>query len=159
MPCPGWAPTTGCTRTRGAASQTSRPTIGSLTLALCLGPAVAHLDAHHLFSRARRATQQLRLAFDDRILIEYQTVLRRPKFRFSPKHVTSVLAICSVTDVQPTEPWTHTTLPDRSDTMFLEVARAADCPLVAGNLRHFPSPRCEPVMVMSPETYLRQHRL
>lgn len=102
--------------------------------------------------------RHLSLAFDDRILIEYDTVLRRPKFRFSPKLIHTVLAICSVSEPTPAEPWPSTALPDPSDAMFLEVAQAASCPLITGNLRHFPKALCRPVTVLAPDAFLRQLR-
>jgi uncharacterized protein len=37
--------------------------------------------------------RQIKLAYDDCILLEYETVLRRPKFKFHGAHVEALLAM------------------------------------------------------------------
>jgi putative PIN family toxin of toxin-antitoxin system len=94
---------------------------------------------------------QLRLAFDDRILLEYRRVLARPKFVFPAadlEHFFGILAhqqhfsVTSGPGLRAAEP---------ADTQFLEVAAAtAARVLVTGNLRHYPPSGRGGVRVLSP---------
>jgi predicted nucleic acid-binding protein len=91
---------------------------------------------------------------DDRILAEYDAVLRRPEFGFAPadvdalmEHIRSV-ALPVVAAPLPAE------LPEPGDLPFLEVAAVAGAVLVTGNARHFPQDACGGVRVVSPREFL-----
>jgi hypothetical protein len=45
-------------------------------------------------------------------------------------------------------------LPDKDDAPFLECARAADVPIVTGNLRHFPKSVCGEVKILTPAQFM-----
>jgi len=91
---------------------------------------------------------------DDRILNEYETVLRRPELRIVPDEAAIVLELIhSVVEPVAAVPLT-VTLPDPKDLPFLEVATAADAILVTGNLRHFPKGACRGITVVSPKEFL-----
>jgi putative PIN family toxin of toxin-antitoxin system len=83
-------------------------------------------------------TREIQLAYDDRILAEYEDVLRRSKFRFAAALVDPLLDAIRLTGTQVIADPLSVTLPDASDLPFLEVAVAshAMC-LVTGNSRHF----------------------
>lgn len=54
-------------------------------------------------------------------------------------------------------PWPHA-LPDPDDVHFLAVADLLDCPLVTGNLKHYPAAKRGGVTVLSPRQFLERVR-
>lgn len=98
--------------------------------------------------------RQVQLAYDDRILVEYNRVLRRPKFGFSSQRIDAMLAVFLFQLATQTTPWPLHPLPDKDDAAFLEVADAASATLVTGNMRHFPTEITGEVRVMSPHDWL-----
>jgi len=115
------------------------------------GPPGAIVDA--LLAR------QLAIAIDDRIWLEYQQVLSRPKFGFSSVHLETLFIALSFQPRVTAKPWPHTPSPDPQDTMFLEVTAAANAPLVTGNIRHFP-PECRSNLdVWTPVEFLERRPL
>jgi putative PIN family toxin of toxin-antitoxin system len=106
--------------------------------------------------------QILRLAFgghldlclDDRILQEYEAVLRRPLFRMLPEDVTNALTLIRFKAEHTIPLPLRPELPDRSDLPFLEAAAAAEAILVTGNARHFPRHERAGVVVMTPREFL-----
>ena len=85
------------------------------------------------------------------ILHEYREVLARAKFPFDPQEVTDFLDAIEnseepIITSAPRMPSIH--FPDPSDAVFFLVAHAAQCPLVTGNLKHFP--KNSGVVVLSP---------
>ncbi|MDX9974952.1 MAG: putative toxin-antitoxin system toxin component, PIN family [FCB group bacterium] len=95
------------------------------------------------------------LCVDARILLEYDEVLRRPRFGFDPPKVESVMAyIRSVAQPYATVPL-RLPLPDDDDAPFLEVAISAKADgLITGNKAHFPADRRLGVPVLSPREFL-----
>jgi putative PIN family toxin of toxin-antitoxin system len=95
--------------------------------------------------------RRLRLAFDDRIEIEYREVLARPRLGIQKIRREAFLAILQFQVHVAARPWPHGMPPDEDDVVFLEVAlQTSERTVVTGNLRHFP-PRCRgPVAVLSP---------
>lgn len=85
------------------------------------------------------------------ILHEYRDVLARAKFPFDPQEVTDFLDALEnsgepIIASAPRIPSIH--FPDPSDSVFFLVAHVAQCPLVTGNLKHFP--KNSGVVVFSP---------
>ncbi|MBI2799037.1 MAG: putative toxin-antitoxin system toxin component, PIN family [Gammaproteobacteria bacterium] len=83
------------------------------------------------------------------ILDEYATVLARRKFSFDPEDIDSLIELIV------TEGWAVLRIPrlsvecsDPKDQPFYDCAAAVSCPLVNGNLKHFP--KGGPVEVLSP---------
>ncbi len=73
------------------------------------------------------------------ILAEYEDVLHRAKFHFEPSSTSKFLADLKSVGMQIE----HVAvimddMPDMSDTPFLLAARHAGCPLITGNIKHFP---------------------
>ena len=99
---------------------------------------------------------ELELTVDDRILAEYTAVLKRRKFRpyFTLQEVRDILMFLE----QNTQYMVTTTvigdLPDLKDIPFLEVALAADAPLVTGNIDHFPAAARRSVEVVTPASFV-----
>lgn len=75
---------------------------------------------------------------DDRILGEYDAVLRRPELGFEPASVDALLDLIRRVAVPVGAPPLNVALPDPDDLPFLEVAAASDALLVTGNERHYP---------------------
>lgn len=100
-------------------------------------------------------------AFDNLIgrsfLSEYREVLLRPKFRFSPQVVESLLTVFG--PVEQVIPVSAPSLPDQEDEAFLAAALATpDQVLVTGDSVHFPPEVCAPVDVLTPSEALKRIR-
>lgn len=81
------------------------------------------------------------------VLAEYETVLRRPRFDFPKDSVDNLLAdMTGLGLFSRPEPIAADRLPDPGDAPFIPrgfplviaLARHAGCPIVTGNVRHFP---------------------
>ena len=97
-------------------------------------------------------TGKARLAVDDRILAEYEDVLRRPYLRryFTVEERQRVMAFIH-SDALPILCTARIEdLPDPKDAAFIETALAAEVPLVTGNLKHFPAQSRRGVRVITP---------
>jgi uncharacterized protein len=94
------------------------------------------------------------VVFDDRVMAEYRAVLLRPKFRFDRRNIEELLDECARNGNFLTAPALRLDLPDPADAMFIELAFAAQAPLVTGNSRHFPPDRCQGMLVFSPAAFL-----
>ncbi len=95
------------------------------------------------------------LCVDSRILLEYEEVLGRERFRLDQKHVSVLMEyIRRTSEFHSCKPLSEP-LPDPDDCCFLEVAIAshADC-LITGNTRHFPPGLRYGVRVQNPSEFL-----
>ena len=98
---------------------------------------------------------KIRLAWSTSVLAEYRAVLSRPKFRFSPSVVSSLLAVFGASDQVTPKP--APALPDPDDEVFLASALAtSDRILVTGNGTHFPPEVCAPVQTLTPAHALQR---
>lgn len=96
----------------------------------------------------------LQAVFDAAIWAEYTEALRRPELSLAPARVRVLLEALDQFGLEiVAAPWPRD-LPDRDDAPFLEVAFAVGCPLVTGNLRHFPASARAGVKVLSPREFL-----
>jgi putative PIN family toxin of toxin-antitoxin system len=99
------------------------------------------------------------LCIDARILLEYQEVLYRSKFKFNKEHINTLLDfIKQFGQVASTIPLKHR-LPDPDDEPFLETAIAGnvEC-LVTGNIAHFPPSCRQGIKIFSPSDFLEFYR-
>ena len=82
---------------------------------------------------------KLRMFVSEAILREYESVLRRPKFRLKPLHVSRSLRLLR-SAARLVAPYGQLNIArDPGDNRFLECAEAAKADyLVTGNKRHFP---------------------
>jgi predicted nucleic acid-binding protein len=101
--------------------------------------------------------RRLRMAYDFRILAEYQEVLGRKKFDPPPQAIKGFLQI--VEDQERIAPLPlKTILPNPDDLMFLEVAAATSHRvLVTGNIKHYPQKSRGSVLVLTPAEALSLH--
>lgn len=73
------------------------------------------------------------------VLAEYEAVLRRPRFDFPKDCVDDLLAdMTGLGLFARPEPMTNLPLPDPADAPFIALALHTGCPIVTGNVRHFP---------------------
>lgn len=101
--------------------------------------------------------RRLRMAYDFRILAEYQEVLGRKKFNLPPQAIKGFLQI--VEDQESIVPLPlKTILPDPDDLMFLEVAAATSHRvLVTGNIKYYPQKSRGSVLVLTPAEAFALH--
>jgi len=101
------------------------------------------------------ASDEVTLCVDSRILLEYEEVLGRERFRLDRRLVTILMDyIRRTAEFHSCKPLSEA-LPDSDGCCFLEVAIAAhaDC-LVTGNTRHFPPGLRYGVRVQTPSEFL-----
>jgi uncharacterized protein len=90
----------------------------------------------------------------DRILAEYDSVLRRPRLHLIPDDAAEVIEwIRSVAEPVGAIPL-PAELPDPEDMPFLEVAASSGGILVTGNTRHYPKRSRGGVTILSPREFL-----
>lgn len=88
--------------------------------------------------------QDVILLYSKDILMEYEDVLSRKKFRFSEEKVRHLLEIIKLIGVEIDPKAVSEILPDMDDIIFYEVVmekRDEDAYLVTGNIKHFPKKR------------------
>jgi putative PIN family toxin of toxin-antitoxin system len=99
---------------------------------------------------------RFQVAYDDRILSEYEDVLARPELRIRPARARAVIAHIELTGQQiDADVISPIGFPDSDDLPFAEVFITANAQaLVTGNMRHF-SPLVEKgLAVYSPAQFL-----
>ncbi|MGC8707576.1 putative toxin-antitoxin system toxin component, PIN family [Athalassotoga sp.] len=95
---------------------------------------------------------RLILNLDSRILIEYDKVLRSPKFDFPKIYTETLLQFIESESVLITPEPIKADLIDPSDLSFIEVAIYRDVPLITGNIKHFQN--IKNLKVYSPKDFL-----
>jgi uncharacterized protein len=102
---------------------------------------------------------RFQLAYDDRILGEYEDVLARPELHFRPARVRAIIAHIELSGylVAEVAPLPSAGFNDPDDLPLAEVFLAANAQaLVTGNMRHF-SPLVEKgLAVLTPAQFLDQ---
>lgn len=102
---------------------------------------------------------ELKLAFDTRIITEYNEVLCRPKIPFEDEQISPLLDQFIKEGISVTPVPLSANLPDPDDEMFLEVAVSAHAEtLVTGNKDHFPKECRGDIKVFSPDEFLEFYR-
>lgn len=77
--------------------------------------------------------------YDDEILEEYVSVLKRPKFNFSDETINATLNAIKTGGLASDRIASNEQLPDHKDIVFYEVTLSVDGSfLVTGNTKHFP---------------------
>jgi len=95
------------------------------------------------------------VAYDARILAEYEEVLRRPSFPFAWVDVEALLEVIRLVGQPLLVPRRQLRLPDESDRPFIEVAFAIRANfLVTCNKRHFPEQVGQGYTVIGPSAFL-----
>ncbi len=98
----------------------------------------------------------LRVAVDDRILAEYVDVLHRPRLSryFVSSDLTQIMDYLRSGSMHVLARQHVRGLPDQSDAPFLEVAMAANVPLITGNVWHYPDEWRRECTVLAPADFL-----
>ncbi|MHB1680146.1 MAG: putative toxin-antitoxin system toxin component, PIN family [bacterium] len=94
---------------------------------------------------------KLTINADTRIILEYDRVLRSPKFLFPEENVESLLKFLSHESKLVLPNPLLMTLPDPSDRPFIEVSLHENIPLITGNKKHFNG--IEKLMLYSPKEF------
>ena len=100
----------------------------------------------------------IRVAYDDRILGEYEEVLSRPKLQIPPPEVLAVIDHIELTGqyFEP-EPLSADGYTDPDDIMFAEVFITSNADaLVTGNLRHYKPLIKQGAMVLTPAQFMKK---
>jgi len=96
----------------------------------------------------------LQIVLNPANLAEYEDVLHREELGLRAERVGILLdRIRRGALILTAMPWPHD-LPDPDDAPFLAVADAGVCPLVTGNLRHFPVKSRGAVTVLTPREFV-----
>lgn len=93
--------------------------------------------------------ERVRPVYCHAILSEYERVIYRPRFGFAPRDIDDLLEFVTLSGralSRLEDPGVDPTDPD--DAVFYASAFTARCPLVTGNLRHFP--KAGPVALLKP---------
>lgn len=91
--------------------------------------------------------------FSEPILFEYLDVLLRPKLQLDRELVSELMEIFYLSgDLVDNLEIDTGEFTDKDDVPFYAAALVAQCPLITGNLKHFP--RKGPVKVLSPRNAL-----
>ncbi len=99
------------------------------------------------------------LQYDSRILLEYNDVLYRPKFKFNKEQIDLLLDYIKKNGQSVPILPLRQSLPDPDDEPFLEVAIGgkAEC-LITGNKIHYPRQFREGVKILSPSEFINFYR-
>lgn len=99
--------------------------------------------------------RRIQLLVSEPVLAEYDTVLRRPKFGFSPVRVDEFLERVRQTAKHVTPTVKVSVCPDPDDNRFLEcaVTGSADA-FVTGNKRHFPPREFQVIPILNASEFL-----
>jgi putative PIN family toxin of toxin-antitoxin system len=103
---------------------------------------------------------KVKLAYDMRILKEYEEVLRKKKFDINSQYIESI-----VTQIKEEGEYINTiplkgSLPDKDDEPFLEAALGGRIDvIITGNKKHFPKEICKNVNILSPSEFLKNYPL
>jgi putative PIN family toxin of toxin-antitoxin system len=102
---------------------------------------------------------KLVLLYDARILLEYEEVLNRPKFKFNKEHINTLFDFIKQNGKLVSPFPLKSPLPDPDDEPFLEVSIAgkAKC-LVPGNIVHYPAGSRQGTKTFSPSKFLGYYR-
>ncbi|MFH2219827.1 MAG: putative toxin-antitoxin system toxin component, PIN family [Pseudomonadota bacterium] len=102
---------------------------------------------------------KLVLCLDARILLEYQEVLYRPKFKFNKKHIHTLPDFIKQYGQFVSSIPLNKRIPDPDDEPFLEVSISAkvSC-LITGNIPHFPHSSRQRIKILSPSEFLDFYR-
>ena len=103
-------------------------------------------------------SDHIQVAFDDRILGEYEEVLSRPEFRIHPPRMLAVIDHIELTGklVEP-EPLSPEGYTDPDDILFAEVFITSNADaLLTGNLRHYKPLLKQNALVLSPADFMEK---
>lgn len=98
---------------------------------------------------------KIKIAYDFRILTEYETILQRKKFNFHPDKVEPIITQIKEEGIYVDSAPLKVSLPDPDDNPFLEIAISGKIgTIVTGNKKHFPAKLCKNIKILSPSEFL-----
>jgi uncharacterized protein len=92
--------------------------------------------------------------YDDRIVNEYTTILRRPKFSFPRLSVDVFLENLQLLGERVVPLHQNISLPDEKDRCFVECAIASGKLIITGNKKHFPTQATKTIKIFSPAEFI-----
>ena len=99
---------------------------------------------------------KIKLAYDYRILNEYEEILRRKKFNFDPQNIEAIITQIKEEGIHIDPLPLNAALPDKDDAPFLEVAVSGRVDvIVTGNKKHFPKAYSKNIEILSPSEFLK----
>ena len=100
----------------------------------------------------------IQIAYDDRILGEYEEVLARPELHLAPQRVLSVIDHIELAGkFVAAEPLSTDGYADPDDIMFAEVFITSNAEaLITGNLRHYKPLLKQNALVLSPSQFMEK---
>ena len=103
---------------------------------------------------------KLKIAYDFRVLIEYEEVLKREKFNFEPKHIESIITQIKEEGISVDPSPLNEVLLDKDDLPFLEIAVSVSADfIITGNKKHFPKNFYKNFEILSPSEFLEEYNL
>lgn len=98
---------------------------------------------------------EIKIAYDTRILNEYEEVSHRPRFKIDKNKLKEITEYIEQEGVFTFGIPIDINLNDTDDEIFLEVAYSANADvLISGNLQHFPKERYKSVLIKNPDQFL-----
>ena len=83
-------------------------------------------------------TDKIKVCYDHRIIAEYDYVLRRPRFKFSPCDIEVVIKMIKSKGLCVIADRCLINFTDETDRAFYEVAVKNNAYLITGNKKHYP---------------------
>ncbi|MCL2754579.1 MAG: putative toxin-antitoxin system toxin component, PIN family [Oscillospiraceae bacterium] len=80
----------------------------------------------------------IQLYYGYEICVEYTKVLSRPRLKLAADVQFAIIETIKETGVLINPPLTEIPLPDESDRIFYDTAKASEAMLITGNLKHYP---------------------
>ena len=102
------------------------------------------------------AEERIQPCVDERILLEYEAVLSRPRLQIDARDAAGVLELIRANGEVFTPAPLAQEMPDAKDRAFLEVAATAGVVLITGNARHYPPHARAGVTVTTPTAFLKE---
>ena len=103
---------------------------------------------------------KLKIAYDFRVLIEYEEMLKRKKFNFEPKHIESNITQIKEEGITVDSSPLNEVLLDKDDLPFLEIAVSVSADfIITGNKKHFPKNFYKNIEILSPSEFLEEYNL
>ncbi|KAF5091524.1 PIN domain protein [anaerobic digester metagenome] len=99
-------------------------------------------------------SKMVKVILDIRVFHEYQIVLNRPRFQFSPDDVQALLSFLKTEGIWIIPPPVFISLPDPSDLPFIELSYHTNAPIITGNTKHFP----DNSIIMTPSEFIDKIR-
>ena len=93
----------------------------------------------------------IEMYYSNEILSEYEEVLSRERFGFSPEKQKAAIELISETGILLDTEKSNIQIPDKDDIIFYDAAKSANAILVTGNTKHYP----DDDLIMTPAEFIR----